>query len=222
MRSREVLFSLALAFAVGCGSQDIIDPIYEIDDDHTLVVVPFSERDIPNGWESPRGADLATRVTKILGKRAEFQVKPVEALLPLYDDRNPRELSPAEIAEKVGADYVLTGHLKLWQLRDRGAVNALRGTSLVEVFIYESPALAAKKREKEKNPTRDRVAKAVAQAEVSGLYPSEYGLERYGEWDFGDEQEERIEEGLRSASAKRVSELLYGHTKEEAALGSDL
>src|SRR4051812_22752097 len=107
-RSFSALFALALPLLTfGCAGRDIIDPAVEIPDKRSLVVVPFRDEMFENGFDSPRGCELAARVTKILREKAEFRVKNVDVVIQLYDEGNPKRLTAKEVAEKTHADYVL-------------------------------------------------------------------------------------------------------------------
>lgn len=204
-----------LALGGGCGSSDIIDPIIEIPPERSLVVVPFKDEDFQNGWDSPRGTELAGRVTKNLAEKAEFKVTPLERAMEIYDSTNPRELTSQEIAEKTGADYVLRGDVLLFRTRDPGAVNALRGTAIIAVSIYETPKAAKKANPDAPLPKKGRIVRTT---EVSATFPNEYGLEKEGVWEIGEHTAEWIATGLKATAARAVAQLLYGHTKEEAHL----
>ena len=219
-RALGALVPLALlVLAPGCGSNDIIDPIYEIPSERSLVVVPFKAEGFEKGYDSPLGIELADRVTKNLQGKAEFKVKPQDELLALFDQQgDARQLGAREIAEKTGADYVLLGDVRSWQLRDPGSVNLLRGTSAVTLILFESPRAAAEKGDKGAGAKKGRIVRTT---EVTALYPNEYGLDGVGVGDFGGDGVRVIETGLKTRTAKAIAELLYPHTKEEQRLAAD-
>lgn len=212
--TRSLVALVFLALTSGCSAfgDDIIDPIYPFKSEDKLVVVPFKDEDFRGFCESARGADLALRVTKILEGKAECKVLPIEEVIALFDEKNPRDLSPQEIADKIGADYLVLGDVHLWRTADPGAINLLRGTSSVEVSIFERY-----KKPKEGPEPKNKKGRLVRTAEISGLYPNEYGMEETGVPTVGHDAQQ-IDLGLRNVTARRIAELFYGHSKEEARL----
>src|SRR5262249_34986215 len=159
------------------------DPILEIPSDRSLVVVPFKDEDFQNGFDSPRGTELAGRVAKTLAEKADFKVTPTDRIMEIYDSSNPRELTSQEIADKTGADYVMRGDVLMFRTRDPGSVNALRGTAVIAVSIYETPKAAKKDKPDAPMPKKGRVVRVT---EVSANFPNEYGLEHEGVWEIGE------------------------------------
>jgi hypothetical protein len=212
---RAVLAVACLVALSGCGvfGDDIIDPIVTIPSEKTLVVVPFKDEDFRDYCQSPRGADLALRVSKILEGKAECKVKPIEEVIALFDDKNPRELSLQEIADKVDADYLFLGDVRTWRTQDPGAINLLHGTSVIDIQIFERYV----KPEKGAPEPKNKKGRVVRSAEVSANFPNEYGMGDVGEPSVGHTHEE-VDLGLRAVTARRVAQLMYGHTKDEAHL----
>lgn len=205
----------------GCANHDIIDPVVDIPEQRSVVVVPFQDNDFRNGFDSPRGCELATRVTKILKEKAEFRVKPIDCVLALYNDQNPTALSAPEVAQKTGADYVLMGHVLKWQLRDPNTIGLYRGSSVIELTLWES-AESAKDRLKDDKVISDLPHsgpgyKAFVKQRVQALFPREYGMSDIGVSDMGM-TEEQVDEGLVNSSAQQCAWVLLAHTKDEDKL----
>src|SRR5205085_2170844 len=115
-------------------------------------------------------------------------------------------------------DYVIMGDVKLWRLKDPGAINLLRGTSVVQISVYETPkaSLKGEKPTAEKPlPKKGRIIKTV---EATGLYPKEYGMNDVG-FSNVEHNEEYVDNGLKAVTARSVGELFYAHKREEARLG---
>lgn len=206
----------------GCGTgSDIIDPVIEIPEKRSLVVVPFRDMNYDNGFDSPLGADLAARVTRFLKEKAEFRVKPVEVVVELYQTDNPRTLTAKEVAEKTGADYVLMGDVIRWRLADENTYGIKRGSASIDISLYETGAAAlerlADSKDKEDLPKNGRGRLALAKKRVSTAFPQEYGMKDIGSTEMSDEQ---IENGLLNTSALQISWLFLGHTKDEDRLAN--
>lgn len=215
-----VVSLLSCLVTPGCGDHDIIDPVLEIPEKRSLVVVPFRDEQFANGFESPRGCDLAESVMAMLRDKGEFRVLNKEKVLALYNENDPKTLTARDVAEKTGADYVLMGDVIHWGLRDDNTFGGLlRGSATIEVSIYETAAAAAEraKTDKEKDdlpaPGRGRIA--IAKKRVNALFPREYGMADVGTYQMTEVQ---VEDGLKTAASQAVAWLLISHSKEEEKL----
>ncbi len=198
-----------------CTNREIIDPALEVPNKRWVVVMPFKDGDFESGWDSPRGRELATLVTKELQKKGEFKVVPIDRVLELYTTCNPRELTAKQVAKRLDADYVLMGNVVQWQTRDEDMVSPIyKGKSTVEVSVYETAAAAAERIPDERTPTGGRLA--LSRNRASAIFPHEYGMER-GDPDL---KEPEVEEGLKNSTATAVAWLLVAHTKDEEKLAS--
>ncbi len=207
-------------FSSGCKSGDIIDPAIEIPDKRVLVVVPFSDTEYGNGFNSPRGCDLAERVTKLLKSKAEFKVRPQDSVIALYDENNPTKLSARDVARLCKADYVLMGAVVDWRLKDANMASPVfRGSCVIELSLYETAKAAEERlkddKDKDDVPTNGHGRLAFAKRRVTASFPHEYGLNDVGSYSMSEEQ---IEGGLMNAAAQQVSWLLLAHTKDEEKL----
>lgn len=220
-RLASILAIVLPCLASGCGSGDIIDPAVEIPSQRKLVVMPFRDPEFDNGFDSPRGAELASRVTKLLKEKAEFHVKPVDVVLELYEGDNPRNLTAKEVAEKTGADYVLMGDVVRWRLADENTYGLKRGSCSIDVTLYETHDAAMERlkndSDKEDLPKNGRGRLALAKRRVSAAFPQEYGMKDVGSYDMTDEQ---IETGLTNSAALQVAWLFIAHTKDEDKLAA--
>ncbi|MBI3724607.1 hypothetical protein HY251_11725 [bacterium] len=219
LRALGAAFSLAtLLLAPGCGNSEIIDPVIEIPDKRSLVVMPFKDEGFPNGFMSPRGGELASLVARILKEKADFKVISMDRVLELYNDADPRALTAKQVAEKLNADYVLMGDVLQWQLQDPDMYGGLhRGNSTLEMSIYETSAAAADRTPKEAKELKGKGRLAVSHRRVTALFPQEYGTASYGTYEMSEKE---IEAGLKNATALSVSWILVGHTKDEEKLAS--
>jgi hypothetical protein len=215
------LFALTLLSftGTGCGAfgGDIIDPAIEIPDSRYVVVVPFRDMNYDNGFDSPLGADLATRVTRFLKEKGDFKVRPIETVLELYQE-NPRNLTAKEVAEKTGADYVVMGDVLKWRHADENTFGLKRGSSTIDISVYETASAAMERLsggDKEDLPKNGRGRLALAKRRVASAFPQEYGMKEYGSTDMSDDQ---IESGLLNTSALQIAWLLVPHTKDEDRL----
>ena len=204
----------------GCKSGDIIDPIIEIPDKRVLVVVPFRDEQFDTGFNSPRGCELAERVTKLLKGKSDFKVRSQDVVIGLYDDNNPTKLSARDVARLCKADYVLMGDVLKWRLKDDDMASPVyRGSCVIELSLYET-ADAAHERlkddpDKDDVPNNGRGRLAFAKRRVTASFPHEYGLSDVGTYAMSEEQ---IDGGLMNSAAQQVSWLFLGHTKDEEKL----
>jgi hypothetical protein len=186
-----------------------------------VVVVPFRDMNYDNGFDSPLGADLAERLTRVLKEKADFRVKPVEVVVELYQEGNPRNLTAREVAEKTKADYVVMGDVIRWRLADENTFGLKRGSCSIDISVYETAAAAEERlsdsKDKDDLPKNGRGRLALAKRRVSAAFPQEYGMKEYGSTDMSDQQ---IETGLLNTSAVQIAWLLIPHTKDEEKLAA--
>lgn len=240
---------LTLPCLAGCFSfGDDVDPIVEIDDDQYVVVHPFDDFDYPSAWDSPRGHDLALRVTDILNRSAEFLVCPYNDVLELLvappaaaaegDDAaiglDVRRLTPRQVADLTGADYVILCRIKQFEVRDPLNINLVKGTATAEVRTFK---VAKTKREREHaEEEAERIRRMNAAREklnletsddplmggsfvgpristVTAHYPTDY-LNQYGEVFLSQDV---VRAGLMKELARKVAELFYSHEVERQA-----
>lgn len=214
------LFPLVTALiATGCGEFEVVDPIIEISEKRTVAVVPFRDTDFDNGFDSPRGTEIAWNVVNRFRDRGDFKVVSKEKILSLYDPATETHAPTArEVALKTTADYVLMADVVHWQVKDEdmNPGGLLRGMALIDVSIYETydAALERAKSDKEKaelpDPGRGRIV--VAKKRVKAVFPREYGLAGVGTMEMTPEQ---VEDGLKLAAAQQVAWLLVSHSKDE-------
>jgi hypothetical protein len=209
-------------FASGCKSGDIIDPVIEIPEKRVLVVVPFRDEQFDNGFNSPRGCDLAERVTKLLKGKAEFKVRSQDRVVALYDDNNPTALSARQVADKTNADYVLMGDVLKWRLKDEDMASPVfRGSCVIELSLYETASAAQERLKDDKDrddvPVNGRGRLAFAKRRVTATFPHEYGLGDVGSYSMSEEQ---IDAGLLNSAATQVAWLFLAHTKDEEKLAN--
>jgi hypothetical protein len=207
-------------FSSGCKSGDIIDPVIEIPDKRVLVVVPFRDEQFDNGFNSPRGCELAERVTKLLKSKAEFKVRSQDVVISLYDDNNPTKLSARDVARLTKADYVLMGDVLKWRLKDDDMASPVyRGSCVMELSLYETADAAAERlkddKDKDDVPANGHGRLAFAKRRVTASFPHEYGLSDVGTYAMSEEQ---IDGGLTNSAAQQVSWLFLAHTKDEEKL----
>jgi hypothetical protein len=206
--------------STGCKSADVIDPIIEIPDKRVLVVVPFRDEQFDNGFNSPRGCELAERVTKLLKGKAEFKVRSQDVVVALYDENNPTRLSAKEVARLCKADYVLMGDVLKWRLKDDDMASPVyRGSCVIELSLYETADAAQERLKDDKDrddvPANGRGRLAFAKRRVTASFPHEYGLSDVGTYAMSEEQ---IDGGLTNSAAQQVSWLFLAHTKDEEKL----
>lgn len=211
---------LLQGLASGCANKDIIDPVIDIPEKRSLVVVPFQDEQYENGFDSPRGCDLAARVTSMLKEKAEFRVKKQDVVISLYDENNPRHMTAKEVAEKTGADYVLMGHILKWRTKDDNMYSPVYlGNAIIEVSLYETAAAANERvkdeRDREDLPANGRGRLAIAKQRVTASFPHEYGFGKIGSYEMGEAE---VEAGLMNTAAMQVSWLFIPHTKDEEKL----
>lgn len=224
---------------------DDIEPIYEIDEDDFLVVHPMKDPEFPrSAWDSPTGHDLALRASAALNVMAEFNVVPYEKVMelmyvaPKEDDEGKsddvgldvRTLSERQLADLVGADYVLVCKILRFRTKDPLNVNMTQGTATIECNLFrvaksdsdEEAVADLNERELRVQRARERIGlgpsaliagggKYVARAVVTVKFPDDY-LNQYGEA-FLDEK--IVREKLMDKAAADVSKLLYEHEPDD-------
>lgn len=102
-----------------------------------IAIIPFREKDLYY-CESRLGMQMATLVTQIIVKEA-FDMKVVNPAPcePLLKDRDPDKIDWSEIAKKLKADYVLTGHITTFRSKDpRKDVGFYRGEMVIQVKVW--------------------------------------------------------------------------------------
>jgi hypothetical protein len=102
-----------------------------------IAVIPFRENNLYY-YESGLGIQMATLVTQLIVKEA-FDMKVVNPgpSEPLVRDRDPDKIDWGEIAKKLKADYVLTGHITLFRSKDpRKDVGFYRGEMVIQVKAW--------------------------------------------------------------------------------------
>lgn len=213
----------------GCGMGDIVDPVYEIDPDDYLVVMPFKDPDFPERWDSPVGHETAMRTTENLQREAEFNTRAYEDVIGLYQAEDVSKLSPRDVAALCKADYVLVCEFEELELRDRMSVNIAQGKARVKVRLFEVERRSAEKEEKERVKAEelraararagmpeipyDRGGRFVGEAErtLEIRYPSDF-MSPGGE-PFLEPFD--IQQGLMLSVARKVAKLYYPHPEEK-------
>lgn len=237
---RFVACAALLLPSAGCALfSDDIEPIWEIEDDDYVVVHPFHDAEADTAWGSRDGHALAAQTTEELASHADFHVVPYEDVLALMVARDPeqgagaaldvQELTPKELADLTGADYVVMGDVLELQLRDPKAVALVqaRGTMDIKLFRVargrEEREVAEELSERQRRIEQARArlhltpskqsphgGRIVAGGRVSAIYPDTY-LDRDGV-PFLDPMLAR--RGLIGNLAKKAAKLLYPHEPE--------
>lgn len=226
MKQAWILAATLLVLA-GCSSNDnTVEPIYEIDEDAAVVIMPVREPGVTNAWESfDVGHKIAEAASVRLANNAEFIVRPYTRVVELASmEQDWSLLKPKDVAALTGADYVLVAELTHWDPQDDKGVGIVQGVARANVRLFkvtDDPNLENDEREAERirkqNEARAKLGLPpvlreegglfVAQEEVLARYPETY-LDQYGE-SFLDPDEAKG--GLTAAMAKKMAELLYEH-----------
>jgi hypothetical protein len=204
-------------------SDDWTEPVIELDEEDYVVVLPFKHPDFRSRWDSPEGRDLMIGVTEILGRNAEFMVRPYQDVIDLYLSEDLDSLGPSDVAALCRADYVLVCDIIKWDPMDEQSVGITKGRARVRarMFKYQDTRPAQDDAELERleraNEARRRAGlplleasksgKWVTDNEVSSSYPDTY-LDQYG--DVLTTREE-AEAGLLRSTSLKVAELFYSH-----------
>ena len=128
----------ALAGGVRLGKKEVVTykAEYEIGR-KPIVVIPFRDQR-HTYYESRDGVDLATVVTGELIKRgAATDVKLDPQLQSAFEGQDPDRVVWADIGRKAGAELVLFGSLDRFTLKDPKTIGIVRGTAVVNFFIYD-------------------------------------------------------------------------------------
>lgn len=221
---------LLLPALAGCETFGHQDPVWEIEEEEHLVIMPFKDPDFPDRWEgNPRGHDAALRTTQILQREAEFGVRPYEDVIGLFQAEDMSKLSPREVAALCKAEYVLVCDFEELELKDPKSIGLSQGSAQVRVRLFqverkseEDEERAARRAEDQRQareragmPTLDydRGGRFIPDAErvISAKFPSDF-MSPGGE-PFLESPD--IEQGLLATVAKKVAKLYYPHQAEK-------
>ena len=221
---------LLLVPLAGCETLGHKDPVWEIDEEEHLVVMPFKDIDFPDRWEgNPRGHEVAMRTTQILQREAEFGVRPYEDIIGLFQADDMSKLSPREVAALCKADYVLVCDFEELQLKDPKSINLVQGSARVRVRLFQ---VERKSKEDEERAARQAEDQRRAR-EAAGLPPLEFDrggrfvgdAERVVDAKFpssfmnpGGElflESSDVQQGLLLAVAEKVAKLYYPHQESK-------
>jgi hypothetical protein len=221
-----VLLLLPLA---GCQAA-LVPPVHEIEDDQSMVVIPFADPDFPDRWQSPRGHDLAMRTTEMLGQSVDFRICSYDKVLGLAGKPDASRLRPGDIAAQTNSDYVLICQVVQFQLRDPLNINMKQGLARVKVRLYQADApkeshdARDRQRDDEQEAARTRLhlapmgaergARFVREDEVEAKWPTDF-LDQYGEINLEDEQ---IQAELIVATARKIAKLYTEHEREHESI----
>jgi hypothetical protein len=104
----------------------------------SVVVVPFRDERHTYG-ESPDGMALAVAVTgELMRTNAVKNLKSAEPARALLDANNPDTVPWAEVAKQAGAQFVLTGDIQQFTLKDPKHIMIVRGTCKLNYFVYDA------------------------------------------------------------------------------------
>jgi hypothetical protein len=219
---------LALLLLSGCFGSTEIDPVYEIDSDSSLVVIPFKEPTFPDRWDSPAGHRLAEATTMVLSENADFEVRPYRKVIELFaaEKKDVRQLKPRDVAALTKADYVLVCDLSRWEpMEVKGVgITQANATATARLFKVERGKRASDAEEdervREQNEARreiglepilvERGGDFVSKVEVSARYPDTF-MGQEGETFLNQDE---AETGLISALAREVAKLYYEHEED--------
>jgi hypothetical protein len=211
-----------------CGEFEVVDPPLEISDKRTLAVVPFRDSEFANGFDSPRGKELAEIVRNRIQSKADFTVLPMKDVYAVYEsadeghasDEHAERAPPRarELAQRLHCDYVLMADVVHWGTKDDDMIpgGLLRGSASIDVSIYETSEAAQDRVKSDKDrdelPPPGKGRLALAKKRVEASFPREYGMAKYGTTDMTPEQ---IEDGLKNETATRIAWLVVSHSKDE-------
>jgi hypothetical protein len=161
-----------------------------------IVVVPFRE-DNSYYFESTLGRGMASLVTQIIVKEA-FDMKvlnpvPAESLVK---DKNPDKIDWGEIAKRLKADYVLTGHITRFRAKDpKKDVGFYRGEMVIQVKVW-----------------RPDNTMAIMET-VRARHPSDrFGMPVVPEMDA---TEDEVLGRLKAQAAIKIAKFFYAHDVED-------
>lgn len=221
---------LALLPLTGCilGGATTIDPVWEIEPEETVVVVPFKEPDFQDRWDSPTGNRLAELTTQLLAENADFEVCPYRKVLELYaaEKKDVRQLRPRDVAALTKADYVIVCDVERWDPSEVKGVGITQANTRAKARLFKVDRKnrdtdeEAQARVREQNEARkdiglepvlvERGGDFVSTVEVNAKYPDTF-MGQEGET-FLDQAE--AEAGLIAALAREVALLYYEHEEE--------
>src|SRR5687767_8896214 len=136
-RTAAAALLLVLPLLSGCFGLNHEDPVWEIDSEDALVVMPFKDPDFAGRWTSPRSHEAAMRTTEILQREAEFGVRPYEEVIGLYQAPEVEKLSPRQVANLCEAEYVLMCDFEELRLKDPLNVNMVQGSARVRCRLFQ-------------------------------------------------------------------------------------
>lgn len=212
---------------LGCvGGGTTIEPVYEIDPDARVVIVPFKEPDFANRWDSPTGNEMAELTTSLLNRNADFEVIPYRRVIELYgsEKADVRTLKPRDVAAVTNADFVVVCDVSRWDPMEAQGVGITQANARATARLFKVERRRTKQdddeadaRLKEQNDARrkigleeivaERGGDFVVESEVEARYPDTF-LEQDG-ISFMDPEEARV--GLMRALAREVAQLYYEH-----------
>lgn len=115
----------------------VMKPQYKIEDKR-IVVVPFSDR-TQTHYASRDGIDLATYVIGELVRQSAAQnIQDDSAVRQTFAGKDVATVGWDKVAEAAGAQLVLTGRIETFRLKDPGHIMVLRGTCILQAFIYDA------------------------------------------------------------------------------------
>ncbi|MCA8921447.1 MAG: hypothetical protein KDD82_06530 [Planctomycetes bacterium] len=219
------ILGAALVALAGCSSNDnTVEPIYEIDEDAAVVVMPVREPGVSNAWDSVDvGHRIAETASTLLANNGEFIVRPYREVIGLSTVEDWTLLKAKDVAALTGADYVVVAELTHWDPQDDKGVGIVQGVARANVRLFkvmetreaddEREAERIRKQNEARRKAglpellREEGGRFVAQEEILARYPETY-LDQYGE-SFLDPDEAK--NGLTDAVAKKIAQLFYEH-----------
>jgi hypothetical protein len=228
--TRLAICLLLLLPLAGCGMGETLeDPVYELEPEDAMVIMPFKDPDFPVRWESPQGNETALRTTEVLQREAEFRVLGYEEVLGLFQAEKVNEFGPKDVAANTGADFVLVCDIEEFRLQDPMTFNMRQGFARVKVRLFHVEKRSGeeearlRERAEEQNEARrraglppveyDRGGRFIPDAErtVEARFPSDFyspAGETFMELD-------EIRTGLTLTMARKVAQLYFVHPKEK-------
>jgi len=202
LRSTLLVLGLILTiFSAGCAlgiffDQDYVSVPPEYDfgkQPGRIVIIPFAEGSLPV-WQSLRGERLAEFVRFEMRKKLPG-VKTISsrALLKHYKPEEFQRADWAEVAESVGARYVLTGKIIAYRRRDLDAPHPFQSTLIVRASLRDAASGGME----------------VWHKNVEAHYPPVEYLQRMTTLTTPSLPPEEIEEGLLREAAGRLVANFY-------------
>lgn len=218
--------ALVLASA-GCWGETIVDPVHEIPPEEALLVVPFREPHLPERWDSQLGNELARDTTTILTREAEFQVRPYEDVLSLYQADDIAKLSFGQIAALCRAEWLLICDIVKFDLKDPKSINLQQAEATVKVRLFQVDPPGRKRdareteRSRSQREAREGLGMSTLVDERGGRFVREDTVEAKFPTDFHSQygqlfmEPAEMERGLAGVIARKVSKLYYPHPEEK-------